>query len=154
LTPEQVDYAYLDCIYLAQVHLRLLELQKAINSDPATDNVAVLAAKYTQIEQQWKLLNSEYEHLKERIKKAMQTQNILEISDIKLSAYERKTLTVPFTELVNMVQNQGINLDFPITLTQKMQKDLGENLEKLPIDTERNTNWRLTSKTEENNDEE
>jgi len=35
LSDEQVEYAYLDCIILAQVHLRLLELNKKISFDAA-----------------------------------------------------------------------------------------------------------------------
>ncbi len=149
LTEEQIEYAYLDCIYLAQVHLRLIELNKEINPDPATEDLTVLAAKYTQIEYQWKLLNSEFEHLQERIKKAMQAQNVSETSYFKLTGSDRATVKVPFTELVRLVQSQEINLDFPITLTQKLQKDLGENLEQLSVDIEKSTNWRLTSKTQE-----
>ncbi|MBR8836319.1 MAG: ribonuclease D [Stigonema ocellatum SAG 48.90 = DSM 106950] len=149
LTEEQIEYAYLDCIYLAQVHLRLIELTEQINLDPATENLTALTARYTQIEHQWKLLNSEFEHLQERIKKAMQAQNLSETPDFKLTAYDRATVKVPFTELVRLVQNQDIDLDFPITLTQKMQKDLGQNLEQLSVDIEKNTSWRLTTKTQE-----
>ncbi len=149
LTEEQIEYAYLDCIYLAQVHLSLIELNKETNPEPATEDLTALAAKYTQIEYQWKLLNSEFEHLQDRIKKAMQAQNLSETSYFKLSGYDRKTVKVPFTELVRLVQNQELNLDFPITLTQKLQKDLGENLEQLSVEIEKNTSWRLTSKTDE-----
>ncbi len=80
LTEEQIDYAYLDCIYLAQVHLKLLELQSKINPDPTTEDLALLGARYTQIEQQSQILNSELEHLQERIKKAMQAQDVSETS--------------------------------------------------------------------------
>ncbi|MDF5722857.1 MAG: ribonuclease D [Rhizonema sp. PD37] len=149
LSEEQKEYAYLDCIYLAQVHLRLVELSKEINSDPATENLTLLSNKYKQLEQQWKLLNSEFEHLQERIKKAMQTQSVSETIDFKLNSYERKTVKVSFTELTRLVETQDINLDFPITLTQKLQKDIGENLEQLSVDIEKTTAWRLISKTQE-----
>jgi len=149
LTEEQIEYAYLDCIYLAQVHLRLVELTEQINLNTTTENLTALTERYTQIEHQWKLLDSEFEHLQERIKKAMQAQNLSETPDFKLTAYERATVKVPFTALVKLVQSQDINLDFPITLTQKLQKDLAENLEKLSVDIEKNTSWRLTPKTQE-----
>ncbi len=149
LSEEQKEYAYLDCIYLAQVHLRLVELSKEMNSDPATENLTLLSNKYKQLEQQWKLLNSEFEHLQERIKKAMQAQSVSETIDFKLNSYERKTVKVSFTELTRLVETQDINLDFPITLTQKLQKDLGENLEQLSVDIEKTTAWRLISKTQE-----
>jgi len=153
LTEEQIDYAYLDCIYLAQVHRRLLELEVESNPNPETENLIALGIKYTQLEEQWKLLNSEYEHLQERIKKAMQTQNLSETSFCKLNGYERKTVKTQFAELAKLVQTKGLNLDFPVTLTQKLQKDLGENLEELAVDIDTNMAWRLTSKSQELNDE-
>lgn len=149
LTEEQIEYAYLDCIYLAQVHLSLIELSKQINQEPTTEDLTVLTARYRQIEHQWKLLNSEVEHLQERIKQAMQAQNVSETLDFKLTGYERATVKVPFKELVRLVKSQDINLDFPITLTQKLQKDIGQNLEQLPVDIEKNMTWRLISKTPE-----
>ncbi|MCC5636745.1 ribonuclease D [Nostoc sp. CHAB 5844] len=153
LTEEQIDYAYLDCIYLAQVHKRLLELQAEGNPEPQTEDLIALNKRYTQIEKQWKLLNSEFEHLQERMKKAMQAQNVSETSSFKLTAYERKTVKTQFSELARLVQTQGLSLDFPVTLTQKLQKDLGENLEQLSVDIDASNAWRLTSKTQENNHE-
>jgi ribonuclease D len=148
LTEEQIDYAYLDCIYLAQVHLRLLELQAQTCPEPAMEDLTALGARYTQLEEQWKLLNSEFEHLQERIKKAMQAQNVPETSYCKLTSSDRTTVKVAFTELARLAQTQGINLDFPITLTQKLQKDLGQNLEQLSVDIDKTTAWRLTPKTQ------
>ncbi|MBW4685091.1 MAG: ribonuclease D [Komarekiella atlantica HA4396-MV6] len=149
LTEEQIDYAYLDCIYLAQVHLRLLKLQAQVSPNPATEDLTALGARYTQLEEQSKLLNSEFENLQERIKKAMQAQNVPETSYCKLTSYDRTTVKVTFTELAKLAQTQGINLDFPITLTQKLQKDLGQNLEQLSVDIDKTTAWRLTPKTQE-----
>ncbi|MBW4642236.1 MAG: ribonuclease D [Goleter apudmare HA4340-LM2] len=149
LTEEQIDYAYLDCIYLAQVHLQLLELQLKVNPDPATEDLIALGTRYTQLEQQWKLLQSEFEHLQERVKKAMQAQNLSETSYCKLTGYERKTVKVAFAELAKLAETQGINLDFPITLTQKLQKDLGNNLEQLSVEIDATTAWRLTPKNQE-----
>jgi ribonuclease D len=58
---------------------------------------------------------------------------------------------VQFSQLADLVQTQGINLDFPVTLTQKLQKDLGVNLEQLSVDIEQSSSSRLTLKKEENN---
>ncbi len=80
----------------------------------------------------------------------MQAQDVSETSYCKLTSYERKTVKVAFAELVRLVETQGINLDFPITLTQKLQKDLGQNLEQLSVDIDETTAWRLTPKTQEN----
>jgi ribonuclease D len=148
LTDEQIEYAYLDCIYLAQVHQALLELNEETNSDPETDDIVFLTTRYKQIEDQYKLLSSEYEHLQERIKKAMQAQNISETSEFKLNSYERTTVKVALGELVKLVR-QGINIDFPVTLTQQLQKDLGENLEQLNVDIEKTATLRLTSQKKE-----
>ncbi|MBD2433934.1 MULTISPECIES: 3'-5' exonuclease [Fischerella] len=152
LTEEQIEYAYLDCIYLAQVHSRLIELNQNINPDPKTEDLMELAKKYQEVEQNWKIVKSEYEHLQERIKKAMQSQNLSETLDFKLSSYERTTVKVALTELAKLIQTKGIELDLPITLTQKIQKDLGENLEQLSIELEKTQAWRLTTKTEEVSD--
>jgi ribonuclease D len=148
LTEEQIEYAYLDCIYLAQIHSNLLGLQAQANPEPTTEDLISLSARYSQLEQQCKLLNSESEHLQERIKKAMQVQNISENSYYKLTIYERTTVKATFTELARLAQTQGINLDFPVTLTQKIQKDLGQNLEQLSVDIDKTTSWRLNPKTQ------
>ncbi|TVP61944.1 MAG: ribonuclease D [Nodularia sp. (in: Bacteria)] len=153
LSEGQIEYAYLDCIYLAQVHLQLLELQVASNPDPQKEDLTALDARYTELSEHWQLLKSEFEHLQERLKKAMQAQNVMETSVCKLTSYERKSVKVPFTELVRLVQNQSVNLDFPITLTQKIQKDLGENLEQLSVDIDTTTSWRLSTKNQENGDQ-
>ncbi|MEA5623990.1 ribonuclease D [Nostoc sp. UHCC 0251] len=153
LTEEQIEYAYLDCIYLAQIHSNLLGLQAQANPEPATEDLILLSTRYSQLEQQWKLLNSEFEHLQERMKKAMQAQNISETSAHKLTSYERTTVKTAFTELAKLVQTQDINLDFPITLTQKLQKDLGQNLEHLSVEIEKTTSWRLAFKNQESETE-
>ncbi|MHC5597282.1 MAG: ribonuclease D, partial [Nostoc sp.] len=154
LTEEQIEYAYLDCIYLAQIHLNLLGLQAQANPDSATEDLISLSSRYSQLQKQSKLLNSEYEHLEERMKKAMQAQNISETSDYKLTSSERTTIKATFMELARLAETQGINLDFPITLTQKLQKDLGKNLEHLSVDIDKTTYWRLNSKTQESETEE
>jgi ribonuclease D len=120
LREEQIEYACLDCIYLAQVHQRLIELNKEINSNPATEDLTSLAARYQQVQQLDKLVNSELEHLQERVKQAMQAQNVSETSDFKLTSYERETVKVTFRELARLVETEGINLDFPITVTKKL----------------------------------
>ncbi len=122
--------------------------------DPATEDLTALGTKYTQLEQQWKLLNSEFEHLQERVKKAMQAQDVSETSYFQLTSYERKTVKVQFAELARLVETTGIDLDLSVTLTQKLQKDLGKNLEQLSVDIDATTSWRLTPKTQESEIEE
>ena len=148
LTDEQIEYACLDCIYLAQVHRRLIELSQVISPEPAKEDLISLAARYQQVQQQYKVVNSELEHLQERVKQAMQAQSLSETSDFKLTSYERETVKVPFQELARLVQTESINLDFPITLTKKLKTDLGENIQQLSVDTEKTTSFRLTHKNE------
>jgi ribonuclease D len=146
LTQQQIDYASKDCIYLAQVHQQLLELDKQAYPNPNKENIRLLVAKYKEIEQQDKFINSEYDNLQERLKKAMLAQNIDEILDLKLSISERNTVKVAFQDLVNLVNNQSLDLDFAVNLTQTLQKDLGKNLEKLAVNIEKSVSLRLTSK--------
>jgi ribonuclease D len=148
LTEDQIEYASLDCIYLAQVHVRLLELSVLTNTEASQEDLTLLSERYTQIEQQWKLLNSEMEYLQEKVKKAMQAQDLSETSYFKLQKSDRATVKVSFSQLAKLVETTGIELDFPVTLTQKLQKDLGENLEQLPVEVEKNSILRLTPKTQ------
>ena len=149
LTEEQIEYAYLDCIYLAQVHLRLLELEANLKIDPIREDLSLLTARYIEIEQQQKIIKSEFEHLQERVKQAMLVQNISETSSCKLTSYERKTIKTQFQELVDLVENQGVDLDFTITLTEDIRKNLGVNLEKLTVNVDINTYWKITHKNQE-----
>lgn len=149
LNEEQIEYAYLDCIYLAQVHLRLIKLVEQISPNPATEDLVSLGERYLQIEEQLKLVKSEYEHLQERLKLAMQEQDLSETAHLKLLDYERTTMKVQFQALAKLLENQAINLDFPITLTQKIQKDLGSNLEQLPLQIDKTSSFRLQTKNQE-----
>lgn len=149
LSEEQIEYAYVDCIILAQVHLRLLEFNQKINFDAATEDLSLLSAKYIELEQEWKLLKSEFEHLQERVKQAMLAQNVSETSYLKLNSYERTTTKVPFSELVQLVENQNVDLDFDITLTKDIQKNLRDNIEQLAVDVSKTNTLRLTSKQAE-----
>ncbi|MDJ0694374.1 MAG: ribonuclease D [Mastigocoleus sp. MO_167.B18] len=149
LSEEQIEYAYLDCIYLAQVHLHLQQLIKQISPSPASEDLLSLGERYIQVEEQLKLLKSEYEHLQERMKSAMQEQNLSETAHLKLLNYERTTMKVQFQELVKFAENQAINLDFPISLTQKLQKDLGMNLEQLPLHIDKTSYFRLKPKNQD-----
>ncbi|MEO1378269.1 MAG: ribonuclease D, partial [Cyanobacteria bacterium J06635_10] len=149
LTESQIEYAYLDCIILAQVHLRLLELIQEIDIDANSEDLSLLGAKYVELEQQWKLLKSEFEHLQERVKQAMLAQNVSETPHFKLKSYERTTTKVPFSELVRYVTTQSLDLDFDITITKDIQKNLGDNIEQLAVDISKTSSWRLNSKQEE-----
>lgn len=152
LTDEQVDYAYLDCIYLAQIHQKLLKINHDIHSDPINEDIISLTKRYKEIEEDYKFLHSEIEYLEDRIKKAMQAQNIVETPDFKLNTYERTSFKVSFVQLAEFINTKGIKLDFPVALTQKLQKDLGDSIEQLDVDREVSINYRLTSRNQEDKD--
>lgn len=152
LTASQLFYAKMDSVYVAQVHQQLLKLKRRSEPEPTTEDLTALAQRYRQIEHQWKLLDTEMTHLQERLKKAMQAQNISETESFELSHSQRTTKKVPFAQLAKLVQAQEIDLDFSITLTQKLQKELGTVIEQLPLEEEVTTSWRLSPK-EQNNEE-
>ncbi|HEY9596239.1 MAG TPA: ribonuclease D [Cyanophyceae cyanobacterium] len=152
LTERQLHYAKMDPVYLAQVHQQLLKLQRRSEPDPATENLTILAQRYREIEHQWKLLDTEMNHLQERLKKAMQAQNISETETFELSSSQRTSKKVPFNQLAKLAQIRGIELDFPVALTQKLQKELGELVEELPIEEEVSQSWRLSVKQQDEED--
>lgn len=151
LTASQLSYAKMDAVYVAQVHHQLLKLSRRSEPDPTTEDLTALAERYREIEYQWKLLNTEMTHLQERLKKAMQAQNVSETEDFELTSYQRTNKKVSFNQLAKLAQDRGIELDFPVSLTAKLQKELGEMVEQLPIDEEVTTSLRLSVK--EQNDE-
>lgn len=149
LSSSQLQYAKMDTVYLAQVHQQLLKLMRRSEPDPNTEDLATLAQRYRKIEHQWKLLDTEMTHLQERLKKAMQAQNVLETDSFELSSYQRTTKKVPFDHLAKLVQSKGIELDFSVPLTQKLQKELGDIVTQLPVEEEVSTSWRLSMKEQE-----
>ncbi len=152
LSPSQLQYAKMDPVYVAQVHQQLIKLSRRSEPDPATEDLTALAERYRQIEHQWKLLDTEMTHLQERLKKAMQAQNLLETESFELSSYQRTTKKVAFAQLAKVAQSKGIELDFSVPLTQKLQKELGDIIEQLPVEEEVSTSWRLSVKEQEEED--
>lgn len=77
LTPNQIHYAKMDSVYVAQVHQRLLQLA---HPNPAAEDIEALTLRYRQIEHRWKQLDTEMQQIKERLKVAMPAQNCSEIN--------------------------------------------------------------------------
>ncbi|MEG4204158.1 ribonuclease D [Microcoleus sp. Pol7_A1] len=125
---------------------------KKIAPEPATEDLTALGERYKEILPAWKLLDSEVEHLKERIKKAMLVQNKENTPDFKLSS--SSILKVDFASLAKLALSVGVELDFMVTLTQYIQKRLGEAINKIDVQIEYITSWRMTAKTVEDEDEE
>jgi ribonuclease D len=152
LTEKQLHYAKMDPVYVAHVHHRLLQLSQLINPNPTTEDITALTIRYRQIEHQWMQLDTEVAHIKERLKAAMEAQDVSDVSGFQLSSSKRTTKKVAFDQLVKLTQSLGIELDFPVTLTQKIQGELGDAIAQLPVEEDTSTSWRLSVK--EQDDEE
>ncbi|MEG4531050.1 ribonuclease D [Microcoleus sp. D2_18a_D3] len=120
--------------------------------EPESEDLTALGERYKEILPEWKLLDSEVEHLKERIKKAMLVQNKENTPHFKLSS--SSILKVDFAKLAKLALSVGVELDFMVTLTQYIQKRLGEAINKIDVQIEYITSWRMTAKTVEDEDEE
>ncbi|MEZ2238626.1 ribonuclease D [Microcoleus sp.] len=119
---------------------------------PVSDDLIVLGERYKEILPEWKFLDSEVDHLKERVKKAMMAQNKGNTPHFKLSS--SCLMKVDFASLARLVQSVGIELDFRVTLTQYIQKRLGEAINQIDVQIEYITSWRMRAKTVEDEDEE
>lgn len=143
LTEKQLEYAKMDVIYLAEVHSHLIEIVDEYCPDSATENLILLGEQYQEIEAQWKPLDSEIAEIKERMKGGMQAQNVTDNSYFKLSS--STTMKVDFMTLANLAESQGIELNFPVTLTKEVQKQLGKLISHPSLQIEEISSFRLTS---------
>jgi len=153
LNDRQLNYAKLDPVYLYMVHQKLLHIQVLSNLDPVDENIEMLTERYLELKQQHQIIASEFNHFEARMKAAMQAQNITETVDVKMSPISRTTLKVAFNQLAEVMQANNIELDFPITITQKLQKDLAQVIEQLPLQAETTNSWRLTVKQQDETEE-
>ncbi len=154
LTAAQLIYANLDPVYLYMVHQKLLQLKLVSNPNSNNENIALLAERYLKLKQQLQIIESECNHFDFRLKAAMQAQNVSETNSLKISSVERHTFKVEFNQLAEIANQNGVSLDFPITLTQKLQKELGEMLDQLNLQEEVSSSWRLTVKPPESEEDE
>jgi len=82
----------------------------------------------------------------------MQAQNISENEYLKLTSYQRNTKKVDFDTLAEVARSQQTKLNFPISLTQQLQKQLGHLIKQLPLEEEQTTIWRLTVKKDDDDE--
>jgi len=143
LTTAQLDYAWGDPAFLAKVHTCLLALYQQANPDPASEDLETLARRYLQIQREWKHLDTELAHLKQRLLQAMQVQAISETPYCKLASYRRVTKKVQLVELLHLMQAQDIDFDMSIALSKSIQDQLGDWLSYLAIATEESVTWQL-----------
>jgi len=143
LTEKQLEYAKMDVVYLAEVHRHLVEIVDEYCPDSTTENLTALGEQYQEIEAQWKPLDSEMTEIKERMKTGMQAQKLTDNSYFKLSS--STTMKVDFMTLAKLAENQGFELNFPLTLTKEIQKQLGEFVSSPSLQIEEISSFRLTS---------
>lgn len=136
LTEKQLNYAQLDPVYVAAVHHRLLQISQLIEPKPETENIAELTQRYREIEHNWKQLDTEIEHIKNRLKQAMNYQNISELNGFKLSVQNKITKKIDFNELAKIALAENKDYNFSITLTKEIQKQISEIIDRLPIKEE------------------
>lgn len=150
LDKKQLEYAKMDCVYLAQIYHKLTALENKIITDKKTMNLEKLSKRYKEIEEKWLLLDSEITYLKEQIKETMIDENIKENDYFKLTSTNRNTIKTDLQELVKLINKKNVDVDFPITLTKAIQEKLENNLEDLNVDIETNTYYTLKSKNSKN----
>ncbi len=123
-----------------------------IPSQPMSEDIIILGERYKELLPEWRFLDSEVAHLKERVKKAMTVQNQGKTPHFKLSS--SSMMKADFAKLARLVLSVGIELDFMMTLTQYIQKRLGEAINQIDVQVEYITSWRMRAKTVEDEDEE
>ena len=153
LSATQLTYANLDPVYLYMVHQKLLQLKLVTNQNPNTENITVLTERYLKLKQQLQIIESECTHFESRLKAAMQAQDVLETVNLKISPINRHTFKVDFNQLAEVANQNNIQLDFPVTLTAKLQKELGQIVEQLSLQEEVSNSWRIIIKEPESEED-
>jgi ribonuclease D len=143
LTSKQLEYAKFDIVYLVQVHHKLSEILNYCQPDPGTDNLLDIGTQYQDMETEWKSLDREITELKERIKAAMRTQDILEFSSFKVSSVPRVTRQVNLSTIADILYQEAAELNFLITLTKELQAKLDKIMEDPALEIETSEIWRL-----------
>lgn len=131
LTVSQINYAGLDVVYLQKIHQELLNL---LSQKPEDEDILALSTRYQQIEKQVKVLNAEFEDIRKRLILAMKQQDIWEINGVKLLESQRLTTRVNIQAILKYIQEESLVLDFPVTLTKEIQKQLGKGISHLPVE--------------------
>ncbi|WP_286825055.1 ribonuclease D [Microcystis sp. LSC13-02] len=149
LTAAQLEYAQKDPVYTAQIHHRLLQLSHLITPDPAGENLERLTNRYWEIYQQWRILDTEMEHLKERLKSAIIQQEAAEINGFSVSYQNRTSKKVKLAELAKVVYLSGQDSQISLSLTNDLLKELGDLAQGLTIEETRQKISQLTIKQSE-----
>lgn len=142
LTENQIQYAQMDCVYLAQVYQHLLVLDNFLKEEEKI-GLDGLCQRYKELEEQWSLLDSEIEYLKGKIKQVMIEENIDKNDVFKLSKVEKSVVRTNLQDLVKLVKEKENDLNFSVNLTNDIKKILGDNLEYLDKEIDRSVYYTL-----------
>jgi ribonuclease D len=147
LSHQQIHYAKMDVVYLAEIYrgLRTLESLSQQVEEEVLD-VQELSLRYQNLDQTVKPLLAERDRLKEKLQAAMIAQSKTETGEYTLTSQKRQVKTCSLKELGSlMVRSEW---DMEITMTKEMQKKIGEAINFLAIETETTTVYSLKSKGE------
>lgn len=85
-----------------------MQISHLITPDPAGENLERLTNRYWEIYRQWKILDTEMEHLKERLKSAIIQQEAAEINGFSVSYQNRTNKKVKLAELALSIYRDRI----------------------------------------------
>lgn len=134
LSLEQLHYAALDVVYLAQLSPQLQTLHQRSHPEPTQEDLSALILRYRQLTHQWQTLDSERKNLEARLKQAMVAQAVAEYGGMTCKVSSRKSAKVSFQALAEVARSRQLTLDFPIALTTELKKKLGAIAAELPIE--------------------
>ncbi|MBR8830091.1 MAG: Ribonuclease D [Chroococcopsis gigantea SAG 12.99] len=154
LSEEQLNYAKLDPVYTAQVHGRLIQLSQLVEPDPQQENLTLLTRRYQEIFSPWRVLDTEIEHLRERIKEAMKAKKIDKTNGFSLGQKNSNTSQIDINTLARSIISDQDPVNFSLKLTSEIKKALGNLLSDLPVENIPKTVFTLRFQGEEQEDEE
>ena len=146
LSQQQLKYAQMDCVYLAQVYHKLMDIKTKISLKPQQEDMDSLLNRYQEIEEKWLYLDSEKKHLENRIKQVMLAQNIPENNLFKLTATQKTIIKTNIQEIITLVNNNDIPLNFNVILNKDIRAQLGDDLNSLKTDVETKKYYNLKAK--------
>lgn len=139
LTAAQKNYAALDAIVLPQIHQALLAIQQQDpaqpDRDPAQEDLDALTLAYRQISLKYEAVKLEYDSIKERLKKAMDSQQCTNCNGVSYRRSTRTTRKAYFADILAVTQAHHLTPPtLPITLTKEWQKELQPVWDVLPME--------------------
>lgn len=146
LNDQQLYYAMMDSVYLAQVHLVLLKLMEQTNPDPNQDDVEALSARYLAIAPQSRRIQSEIEHIQVRLHKAMFAQNLTETKSLRVAAKEKLTVKADFDALARLAKSHNLTLNFEVALPKSIRRQLKKLTDQIKLDVDKAIDVQLMAK--------